>query len=47
LVRGFFVFGLKPHPEMRIDNPAGLTIPFGVAAALATILCYVGVLRGL
>ena len=40
LVRGFFVFGLKPHPEFTLDNPGSATLPFGVAAAAATVLCY-------
>ncbi len=40
LVRGFFIFGLKPHPELAIDNPGSATLPFGVAAAAATVLCY-------
>jgi len=46
LVLGFFVFGLKPHPDLNIDNPAGQTFPFGVAAALATVLCYFLALHG-
>ena len=40
LVRGFFVFGLYPHPEITLDNPASSSVPFGVAAAAATLLCY-------
>jgi len=40
LVRGFFIFGLRPHPELTIDNPRSATLPFGVAAAVATVLCY-------
>lgn len=39
LVRGFFVLGLKPHPEMNLDNPAATTLPFGVAVAAATVFC--------
>jgi prepilin peptidase CpaA len=39
LVRGFLVFGLKKHPRISLDNPAMPSLPFGVAAALATILC--------
>ena len=41
LVRGFFVFGLRPNREFSIDNPQSATLPFGVAAAAATALCYV------
>ena len=40
LVRGFLVFGLKPHPVFSLDNPSSATLPFGVAAAFATLLCY-------
>lgn len=40
LVRGFVVFGLRPHPELSLQNPASSTLPFGVAAAAATLLCY-------
>ena len=40
LLRGFFVFGLAPHPEINLDNPAALSLPFGVAAALATFGCF-------
>jgi prepilin peptidase CpaA len=40
LLRAFFVFGLHPHPEINLDNPAALSLPFGVAAALATAGCF-------
>ncbi len=40
LLRGFFIFGLQPHPEINLDNPAALTLPFGAAAALATFACF-------
>ena len=46
LVRGFFVFGLKPHPEINLENPAASTLPFGVAVAAATLLCCGAVLAG-
>jgi prepilin peptidase CpaA len=39
LIRGFFVFGLKPHPEINLENPQASTLPFGVAVAAATVLC--------
>jgi prepilin peptidase CpaA len=39
LLRGFFIFGFQPHPEINLDNPASLTLPFGSAAALATLAC--------
>ena len=40
LLRGFFVFGLQPHPEINLNNPTALSLPFGVAAALATFGCF-------
>lgn len=40
LVHGFFVFGLRPHPVITLDNPGLLTLPFGTAAAVATMICY-------
>ena len=40
VLRGVFVFGLQPHPQINLDNPAALSLPFGVAAALATVGCF-------
>jgi prepilin peptidase CpaA len=42
LVQGFFSFGLRAHPEISLDNPELLKLPFGVAVAVSTIACYVG-----
>jgi len=39
LVKGFFSFGLKKHPQISLDNPRLLKLPFGVAVAVATIVC--------
>jgi prepilin peptidase CpaA len=47
LVRGFFVFGLKPHPDINLDNAGASTLPFGVAAAAATLLCWGAVIAGI
>jgi len=47
LVRGFFVFGLKPNPEFSLENAGASTLPFGVAAAAATLLCWGAVLAGI
>jgi hypothetical protein len=47
LLRGFFVFGLKPNPEFSLDNAGASTLPFGVAAAAATLLCWGAVLAGI
>ncbi len=46
LLRGFFVFGLKPHPDINLDSPGASTLPFGVAAAAATLLCWGAVISG-
>jgi prepilin peptidase CpaA len=40
LVRGFFAFGLKKNPEISLDNPRLLKLPFGVAVAAATLACF-------
>jgi prepilin peptidase CpaA len=39
LLQGFVAFGLQPHPEISIDNPKSLKLPFGVAVVAATIFC--------
>jgi prepilin peptidase CpaA len=41
LMRGFFAFGLRAHPEISLDNPGLLKLPFGVAAAIGTLICFV------
>jgi prepilin peptidase CpaA len=46
LLRGFVIFGLRPNPEINLDNPAASSVPFGVAAAAATVLCFVAVMAG-
>src|SRR5260370_41382531 len=40
LVRGFFSFGLRANPKILLDNPALLKVPFGVAVAVSTVLCF-------
>lgn len=39
LVHGFIVFGLRPNPNVSLDDPESLKLPFGVAAAIGTLLC--------
>jgi prepilin peptidase CpaA len=39
LVKGFFAFGLRKNPQISLDNPRLLKLPFGVAVAAATIVC--------
>jgi prepilin peptidase CpaA len=46
LLRGFVIFGLRPNPEINLDNSAAASVPFGVAAALATLLCIGAVMAG-
>ena len=41
LVRGFGVFGFRPNPKISLDNPKLLKIPFGVAVAASTAICFV------
>jgi prepilin peptidase CpaA len=40
LVWGFFVFGLKKNPQISLDNAALMKLPFGVAVAAATVICF-------
>ncbi|MGH9704306.1 MAG: hypothetical protein ACRD4K_13110, partial [Candidatus Acidiferrales bacterium] len=40
ILRGVFVFGVRPNPEVNLDNPNATSLPFGVMAGLATVLCY-------
>src|ERR1700739_3025424 len=40
LIRGFLAFGLKKNPKISLDNPRLLKLPFGVAVAAATIVCF-------
>ena len=40
LVRGVFAFGLKANAQASLDAPHALKLPFGVAVAMATIICF-------
>jgi prepilin peptidase CpaA len=40
LVRGFFSFGLKTNRQVSLDNPHSLKLPFGIAVAAATLICF-------
>jgi prepilin peptidase CpaA len=40
LVQGFLSFGLRELPDISLDNPDLMKLPFGVAAGLATVLCF-------
>jgi len=41
LLKGFVVFGLRPHPEVSLDNPTLAKMPFGTAVAAATVIGFV------
>jgi prepilin peptidase CpaA len=40
LVRGFISFGLRKNPEISLDNPKLMKLPFGVAVAVSTVACF-------
>ena len=40
LVKGFFSFGLRVHPQISLDNPKLMKLPFGLAVAAATLVCF-------
>jgi len=40
LMRGFVSFGLRTNPQISLDNPGLLKLPFGVAAAIGTVVCF-------
>jgi prepilin peptidase CpaA len=46
LVQGFFTFGLQAHPEISLDSPSVLKLPFGVAVAIAAVICFVAAKLG-
>jgi prepilin peptidase CpaA len=47
LVQGFFSFGLRAHPQISLDNPELLKLPFGVAVVISTVGCYCAARWGL
>jgi prepilin peptidase CpaA len=44
LVQGFLSFGLRKFPDISLNNPDLMKLPFGVAVALGTVLCFLGTL---
>jgi prepilin peptidase CpaA len=44
LLRGFLAFGFRKHPEISLDNPGLLKLPFGVAVAIGTLGCFLAAL---
>jgi prepilin peptidase CpaA len=41
LVQGFVVFGLSAHPEISLDNPTLMKLPFGAALGMATVSVFI------
>lgn len=40
LLKGFLVFGMRPNSRVSLDNPGLMKLPFGVAVAISTLVCY-------
>ena len=40
LVRGFISFGLRRNAQVSLDNPQLMKLPFGVAVAVSTMICF-------
>jgi prepilin peptidase CpaA len=40
LVRGVWAFGLKANPKASLDTPGSLKLPYGVAVAAGTVVCF-------
>jgi len=40
LVHGFLAFGLRPNPEISLDNPALMKLPFGAAVMTAIVFIF-------
>src|SRR6516225_4130044 len=40
LLKGFFSFGLRVNPQISLDNPKLMKLPFGLAVAAATLVCF-------
>jgi prepilin peptidase CpaA len=40
LLRGFFSFGLEANAQISLDTPHAMKLPFGVAVAMATVICF-------
>ena len=47
LTLGFITFGFRPNPEISLDNPEALKLPFGVAVAIGTLICFTATKYGL
>lgn len=40
LVYGFWIFGLRANPEISLDNPTLMKLPFGTSVAMAVALIF-------
>jgi prepilin peptidase CpaA len=40
LVKGLVTFGLKPNPEVSLDSPGLIKLPFGAMVAVGTLICF-------
>lgn len=40
LVKGFAILGLRLNPEISLDNPTLMKLPFGASVAVATVLIF-------
>lgn len=40
VARGLATFGLRANPEISLDNPKLIKLPFGSAVAAATVFCF-------
>ncbi len=40
LAKGFVTFGLRPNPQISLDNPRLIKLPFGAAVALAAVFSF-------
>ena len=43
VAKGLVTFGLRANPEISLDNPTLIKLPFGSAVAVATVFCFVRV----
>jgi prepilin peptidase CpaA len=41
LVQGMITFGLRPNPEVSLDTPGLIKLPFGAMVAAGTAICFV------
>jgi prepilin peptidase CpaA len=48
LILSFLTLGFRAaRPDVSLDNPEALKLPFGVAAAVGTLVCFIGLRLGL